>query len=308
MQRLRLRDVRVFLTVSELGSMGKAAAQLSVSQPAVSKSIAGMEDTLGVPLLDRTPQGVEPTIYGRALLKWANTVLDDLRQGVREIEFLADPTAGEVSIGTTEMMAAGVVPAVVHRLSRQYPRMTFNVLQARTLPLQYRDLRNRNVDLVLGRIPGPVEDDDLNVEILFDDPIFVVAGATHKWVRRRKIDAAELINEAWCMPANGGIVMTHIAQAFRAKGLEIPKHTVGSTSIQLFMALIATGNFLSTSSGSTLRFSGKRLGMKALPVDLPIRSGPVGIITLKGRTLSPVAQRFIGCAREVARSLARRAE
>jgi hypothetical protein len=74
------------------------------------------------------------------------------------------------------------------------------------------------------------------------------------------------------------------------------------------MALIATGNFLSTSSGSTLRFSGKRLGMKALSVDLPIRPGPVGIITLKGRTLSPVAQRFIGCAREVARSLARRAE
>src|SRR4051812_45808956 len=141
MQRLRLRDVRVFMTVTELGSMGKAALQLAVSQPAVSKAIAGMEDTLGVPLLDRTPQGVEPTIYGRALLKWANTVRDDLRQGVREIEFLADPTAGEVSIGTTEAMAAGLVPAVIYRLCRQYPRLTFNVLQARTIPLQYRDLR-----------------------------------------------------------------------------------------------------------------------------------------------------------------------
>src|SRR3954471_20256976 len=121
MQRLKLRDVRVLMAVAECRSMGKAA-------------IAGMERTLGVPLLDRTPQGVEPTIYGRALLKWANTVRDDLRQGVREIEFLADPTAGEVSIGTTEAMAAGLVPAVIYRLSRQYPRLTFNVLQARTIP------------------------------------------------------------------------------------------------------------------------------------------------------------------------------
>jgi len=306
MQRLRLRDVRVLRTVAECGSMGKAAAQLAVSQPAVSKAIAGMEYTLGVPLLDRTPRGVEPTIYGRALLKWANAFFDDLRQGVREIEFLADPTAGEVRIGTTEAMTAGLVSAVIHRLSRQFPRLTFNVLQARTLPLQYRDLRERTVDLVLGRLPSAVVDEDLNGEILFEDPILVVAGITNKWVRRRRIEAVELINEAWCLPTYDSLIRSHVAEGFRARGLEIPKHTVGSTSIQLFTALLATGHFLAVLSGSTVRLSGKRLGLKALPVDLPIPPGPVGIVTLKGRTLSPVAQRFIDCAREVARPLAPR--
>lgn len=305
MQRLRLRDVRVFMAVVECGSMGKAAVQLAVSQPAVSKAIAGMEHTLGVQLLDRIPQGVEPTIYGRAFLKWANIFFDDLRQGVREIEFLADPTAGEVRLGTTEAMAAGLVPAVIYRLARQFPRLTFEVLQARSLPSQYRDLRERTVELVLGPV-RPVVDEDLNVEILFEDPLFVVAGLTSKWVRRRRIEPAELMNEAWCYPASGGLVGSNIAEAFRAKGLEIPKHTVGSTSIQLYIALLATGHFLSVLSGSTLRLSGKRLGLKALSVDLPIPPGPVGIITLKGRTLSPVAQRFINCAREVARPLAQR--
>jgi DNA-binding transcriptional LysR family regulator len=303
MQRLRLRDVRTFRTVVECGSMGKAATQLAISQPAVSKTIAGMEHTLGVPLVDRTSRGVEPTIYGHALLKWANAFFDDLRQGIREIKFLADPTAGEVSIGTTEAMIAGLVPAVIHRLSRQFPRLAFNVLQARTLPSQYRDLRERTVDLVLGRI-RPIVDEDLNVEILFEDPFFVVAGVTNKWVRRRRIEAVELINEAWCYPAYGGLVRSHIAEGFRARGLEIPRPTVGSTSIQLYIALLATGHFLSALSGSTLRLSGKRLGLKALSVDLPIPPGPVGIITLKGRTLSPVAQRFIDCAREVSKPLA----
>jgi len=306
MQRLKLRDVHVLMAVAECRSMGKAAAQLAISQPAISKAIAGMERTLGVPLLDRDPQGVAPTIYGHALLKWANTFLDDLRQGLREIEFLADPAAGEVRIGTNEAMAAGLVPAVIYRLSRQFPRLTFNVTQARTVALQYRDLRERTVDLVLGRIANPVADEDLNVEILFEDPLLVVAGIESKWVSRRRIEPVELINEAWCFPANDGFVRSHLTAAFRARGLDIPKYIVGSNSLQLSNAMLATGHFLAVLSGSTLRLSGKRLGIKALSLDLPIEPGFVGIVTLKKRTLSPVAQLFIDCAREVAKTLAKR--
>jgi DNA-binding transcriptional LysR family regulator len=305
MQRLKLRDVRVLMAVAECRSMGKAAVQLAVSQPAISKAIAGMERTLGVPLLDRDPQGVEPTIYGHALLKWANAFFDDLRQGLREIEFLADPTAGEVRIGTTEPMAAGLVPAVIYQLSRNFPRLSFNVTQAQTPALQYRDLRERTVDLVLGRMAGPVADEDLNVEILFEDPLLVVAGMKSKWLSRRKIDPVELINEAWCIPANSGFVRSNLTAAFRARGLQIPKYTVGSNSIQLYNAMLATGHFLAVLSSSTLRLSGKRLGMKALSVDLPILPGLVGIVTLKGRTLSPVAQLFIEHARKVAKPLAK---
>jgi len=305
MQRLKLRDVRVLMAVAECRSMGKAAVQLAVSQPAVSKAIAGMERTLGVPLLDRDSQGVEPTIYGSALLKWANVFFDDLRQGVREIEFLADPTAGEVRIGTAEAMAAGVVPAVIYQLSRKFPRLSFNVTQAQTVALQYHDLRERTVDLVLGRIAGPVADEDLNVEILFEDPLLVVAGMKSKWLSRRRIEPVELINEAWCIPANNGFVRSHLTAAFRARGLDIPRYTVGSNSIQLYNAMLATGDFLAVLSGSTLRLSGKRLGMKALSVDLPIPPGLVGIVTLKSRALSPIAQLFIEHARKVAKPLAK---
>jgi len=304
MQRLKLRDVHILMTVAERRSMGKAAVQLAISQPAISKAIAGMERTLGVPLLDRDPQGVEPTIYGHALLKWANTFLDDLSQGLREIEFLADPTAGEVRIGTNEAMAAGLVPAVIYRLSREFPRLSFNVTQAQTVALQYRELRERNVDLVLGRIASPIADEDLNVEILFEDPLLVVAGTESKWVSRRRIDPIELIDEAWCFPANDGFVRSHLTAAFRARGLDIPKYTVGSNSLQLYNAMLATGHFLAVLSGSTLRLSGKRLGVKALSLDLPIEPGFVGIVTLKKRTLSPVAQLFIDRARDVAKRLA----
>jgi DNA-binding transcriptional LysR family regulator len=218
-RRLKLRDLYVLKTVAQLGSMGKAGAHLAVSQPAISKAITDLERVLGVRLLDRNRQGVEPTIYGSALLKWSTTVFDDLRQGVDEIDFLADPTAGELRIGTTEAMTAGLVPAVIDRLSRQYPRMHFNVRQAATHPEQYRDLRERNIDLVLGALVMPIANEDLNVEILYEESIVVVAGLNNKWHRRRKIDPAELIDEPWILPDydttfSGSIVR----DAFRAKG------------------------------------------------------------------------------------------
>src|SRR5579872_7160102 len=131
-RRLKLRDLHVFKTAVRLGSMGKAAGELAVSQPAISKAITDLEYVLGVRLLDRSRQGVEPTGYGIALLKSSAVVFDNLRQGVEEIDFLADPTAGELRIGTTEVMTGGLIPVVVDRLSRQYPRMIFNVVQAST--------------------------------------------------------------------------------------------------------------------------------------------------------------------------------
>src|SRR5262245_20161029 len=122
-RRLQLRDLNIFLVVAENHSMSKAATQLAVSQPVVSKAIADLEQTLGVALLDRKPRGVEPTLYGRALIQRGIAVFDELRQSVEDIKFLADPTGGEVRVGATSPLAAGIVPAAGDALLRQYPRM-----------------------------------------------------------------------------------------------------------------------------------------------------------------------------------------
>jgi DNA-binding transcriptional LysR family regulator len=144
--RLKLRDLNIFLAVVEGGSMSKAAAQLAVSQPAVSKAISNMEYALGVPLLERRPRGVEPTLYGRALTKRGLAVFDELRQSAKEIEFLADPTKGEARIGCTQPLAAGLVPAVIDKITRQYPRTSFDVSEGDLAVLQ-EELRDRKIEL-----------------------------------------------------------------------------------------------------------------------------------------------------------------
>jgi DNA-binding transcriptional LysR family regulator len=184
-QRLKLRDLRLLLSVVQWGSMAKAATQLNLTQSGVSRAIADMEHTLGVRLFDRTSQGVEPTLYGHALRKWGNAIFDDLRQGVKEIEFLADPTAGELRIGCAEPMLSGLLPAIIGPLHQQYPRIEFHVTGLSTSPQQYRELRERNVDLILGRMLQPL-DEDLEAQTLFEERTFVVAGLQNRWARRRR--------------------------------------------------------------------------------------------------------------------------
>src|SRR5262245_14764489 len=120
-RRLKLQDLYVLTTVAQAGSMGKAAQRLNTTQPAVTRAVAELEPAMGVRLLDRNRKGVEPTTYGRALLHCAAAVFDDLRQGVKNIEFLSDPTLGEISIGGNEAIIAGLLSTVLHQPRRRYP-------------------------------------------------------------------------------------------------------------------------------------------------------------------------------------------
>jgi DNA-binding transcriptional LysR family regulator len=305
LRRLKLSDLRLFHAVVERGGMAKAAAHLNISQPAVSKAVAALEHTLGVRLLDRHPQGIEPTVYGRALLDGGVAVFDELGQSVKKIGFLRDPNAGELRIGTTESGAAGFVPALIERLSRQYPRVVFNVMTADPATLVERELAQRRVELAIGAIPDLPEHSDIEREILFDDRHFVMAGPRNKWLRRKGIALADLIDEPWILPPPDSIMGLHIAEAFRAHGLLAPRSQVVSFSIPLCHHLLATGRFITMRPVVMARL-GKHLPLRRLDVRFEGIRRPIGLMILKNRTLSPLAQLFIKAARETANRLENR--
>src|SRR5215471_5938215 len=128
LQRVKLSDLRLFQAAVQWGSMAKAAAHLHISQPAVSKAIATLENTLGARLLERQAQGVQPTAYGRALLAGAIAVFDEIKQSAKQIRFLADPSSGELRVGCTEPLAAGFIPAAIGRILSTHPDVTLHVV------------------------------------------------------------------------------------------------------------------------------------------------------------------------------------
>jgi DNA-binding transcriptional LysR family regulator len=293
-RRLSLRDLRIVAAVARTGSMGKAAVELSISQPVVSKAVTELEQELGLILFDRTPSGVQPTIYGETLVNCSAMVFDDIQQGLKELEHLADPTAGELNIGCTEPLAAGFVPQVIECLSRSYPRIIFNVTPADSIALRTRDLRQRTIDLAVA-LTSQAEA-DIDVRPLFDDPFVVLAGSESPWIRRREVALKDLIQERWVLPPAGAAT---IAAAFVEIGLEPPRPHVSSYSVPLHQYLLETGNVLTMLPLSMLRF-GKNISGKPLRVKLPSIPRPVGILTLKNRTIGPIARKFIEVAQDLA--------
>jgi DNA-binding transcriptional LysR family regulator len=300
-RRLKLRDLHVLLAVAEMGSMGKAAERLAISQPSVSKAIADMEHAVGVRLLDRTARGVEPTDYGRALLRRSLGAFDELRQGIKDIEGLADPTVGEVRVGCPEAISAGLLSAAIDVFSRRYPKAIVTVTPADNMSLEFRRVRDRQVDFLLGRAREPFAEDDLNAEVLYRDRMYIVSSRKSHWARRRKIMLAELVGAPWLLaPSMFGLIL---AEAFQASGLPVPKINVGCYSTHQTISLLATNRFVSALSGSQLRFNADRFSIKLLPVDFATHAWPVAIITLKSRMISPVVQTFMNCVREAAKPM-----
>jgi DNA-binding transcriptional LysR family regulator len=303
-RKIKLRDLDTLVAVAQSGSMAKAAKVLSVSQPAISNAISDLEHVLGVQLFDRVAKGVEPTPYGRALLKWALAVFDDLRQGIGEIEFLADPTVGEVRIGASEPMQGGFIPTVIDRLTQKYPRISVHVSPISDWAAQLRELRARSIDLQIGRLMQPLHEHDLQTEILFNDQAFIVASPKHPIARRRKLELADLVDELWSLPpAAMNVAGQMVVEAFRSQGLQFPKRAVITPAIQVHCGLVATGRYLAIFPASLLQLGLQHLDLKILPVRWPIKHAPVGITSVKQRTISPTANLFAEVARDVAKGL-----
>jgi DNA-binding transcriptional LysR family regulator len=301
-RRIKLRHLELFVAAVEQGSMAQTAEHLGTLQPVVSKAIAELEATLGQKLLERGARGVTATIYGHALYRRSKAIFDDLRAGVNELELLADPTAGELRVGSTEACAIGLTPAILDSVARKYPLLRFEVVVADAQTLHERILGERRVDLVIGRRPGTAAD-ELNFTRLHNDRLCVVAGAASPWTKRRSISLAELADERWCLPPPSHPVGAMVAAAFRRSGLPDPDRAVTSQSAPFTRGLVSRGQHLGVLGSLFLGIERSRSEIAVLPVDLGIPGWQTGIMTLDSEVPNPAVKPFLACARAFAATL-----
>jgi DNA-binding transcriptional LysR family regulator len=307
-KRIRLRDLHILFAAIQHGGIAKAATSLGMSQPAVSETIAGLEHVLGVRLLDRSRRGTVPTVYAEALLRRGRAVFDELRQAVSEIETLSNPAKGEVRIACGESITASVLIRITQEFRKRYPEVVLHVEHVATptiIPgIGLPELRERRVDLVLARLAAPIEpdqlQDDVSVELLFNDPMVLAVGKHHPLADRRKIDLAELVNEPWILPPPDSLNYRIVAQAFRARALPMPRVLLLTYSLHLRRAFLSSEPFVTAYASTNLRFPERPQELKKLPIALPAHQWPVAVVTLKKNTLRATVQRFIDCARVVA--------
>jgi DNA-binding transcriptional LysR family regulator len=252
-------------------------------------------------LLERSRQGITATPYAVALIKRGTAIFDELRQGFQDVDFLADPSTGEVRIGATEPLSVAVIAPVINQLSRQFPRIRFNVTVGDAATL-YRGLVDRHFEVALSRMNKPVPD-EFDVETLFEDTLSVATGAKNPLIRRRKLALSDLVNEPWATFPFDSLFGSLVENVFRVRGLNPPQASVVSLSPFLLNELRATGRFVSIIPRYWLELPPKHPSIAALPISLPETRMPVSIVSLKNRMLSPRVKLFLDRVRLVVKPL-----
>ena len=301
-RRLRVRDLYMLEAIASRGSMARAADELGLSQPAVSKAIADLERDLGVSIFDRTTRGVQLTDSGQVLRRRGRVILDELRHGLDEIQNLADPAAGLVRVGVS-LAQSLFISAVVDHTSRRYPKLAFSVVMADPTQL-ISALRDRELDMAICRAQMADREPDLSADILFRDRIEVVVSPAHPLARRRKLALADLMEERWALAAPDTYLGGLVRSAFRSQSLPMPRAVVTTSSMQLRFELMETGGFVTLASRSMVIHPSRRGRIKALPVAFGDDAGPMGAITLKNRQLTKASALVLEAARSVGRSIA----
>ena len=195
-RRVKLRDLNILLAVAQCGSMAKAAEQLAISHPVISKTISELEHTLGVRLLDRSARGAEPTVYGQALLKCGWPFSTRCGRACSRSNSCPRPIRG-AAVGCPEATAAGcsscrAVRAAVSRCARVHSA------RGRTSS-HFQEYRERRVDLLIGTMPSPFPEADLTAETLLNERLVVISGIQSPSARRRPVKLDDLILEPWVL-------------------------------------------------------------------------------------------------------------
>lgn len=298
-RRLKLGELRVFVAVLEHRSFRKAAAALHITQPAVTKTVANLEDLLGAKLFDRHAHGVEPTVHGLTFAPHALAIFGELRSAAQELAIVASGARGTLRIGTVPMPAIAFLPIAIRRLVDAHPDVFVSVVEAREMELVDR-LRKREIEMAFVRLVLFNPGEDLQVTALFEERLCVVASKDHPLAARKRLAWSDLQEQRWVMPPADSYFFDHVRRTLTKLDLEMPRHAVESRSIHIQHAMVLHGAMLSFGLRSAIAFAPDKDLLVRLPVELPAITGAIGVLSLKAREQSPLALRFGEQIRNVA--------
>jgi DNA-binding transcriptional LysR family regulator len=297
---MELRDIEYFAVVAEHAHLGRAAAALGLSQPALSKSLRRLESALNTKLVRRTTKGVELTLEGSALLTRVNELRLSLQNVAREITEVGEGRVGRLRIGAGLAISEPFLSAAFAAILKSSPRISLQVTLSDN-DLMVPALRNGELDLIINYHP-PRLPEGLVFEHLFNDRHVVVASADHPLAKKRRVTLAELANERWALSEPALLPQQMLNEAFRDRGLPPPKIAFESRSTVLRLRTVALSGLLGFASGAAIQQAAHDTAVTTLPVRELSMDRPVGTIRRKETYLPPILRRMLDILKTVAKA------
>jgi DNA-binding transcriptional LysR family regulator len=296
---LKTRHLVLLVELGRYGSIMQAAHAANLTQPAASKLLGELEHALGVTLFERLPRGVEPTAYGKVLIRRAGAALAEMDAAYQEVTELMSGLRGRVAVGAILTPATTLVPAAVALLRRQHAALNVAIEIDSSKQLVER-LRAGELDIVLGRVVEGAAAEELNFEPITDEPHGLVVRRGHPLLGAPNLDLAVLARQAWIVPPAGSVVRDRITALFLSQGLAQPLATVSTAALPVVTALLAGSDMVAPMSLELVKPSLDSGVLAVLPFDLNLRMDMYGIVTRRHHQLSPAAAAMVGALRETA--------
>jgi DNA-binding transcriptional LysR family regulator len=286
---VELRDLEYFVVVAEQANLGRAAELLGLSQSALSKSIARLEDAMEVKLFRRTAKGMDLTAEGSLLLARARELRQSLRNVAREVSDVSRGHAGHIKVGVGPTVNDECLLATIIELARTEPRITMKVMVSdidEILPA----LQSGQIDVVFNLMvfKPPA---GLAYIPLREDECVVLCGANHRLAARTHVSLSELSMERWALGEPGLPTQQRLHEAFRDNGLAPPRVALESRLLSLRAEAVANSDLLMyTTRTVTTRFATR---LQVLPVKELRWVRSVGVLHREEPYLSPAVRRFV---------------
>lgn len=303
LSQVELRDLEYFAVVAEHGNLRRAAEALDLSQPALSKCLHRLEQTVGAKLVKRTPKGVELTAVGAAMLQHARRLQLSRDDITREVADLSQGRAGYLRVGVGAGVIDRLVCAACSIVLKDSPSARIKVTVASNAEL-LQALRDGELDLIVGGIP-PSPHEDLVQERLLGDQYVVFAAANHPLAKRKRVTLADLAGERWALSGTDGLSRRRIERAFEDNGMPPPRIALEAPSLSVRLQVLASTQLLGFNSTVVLEQAARQFRFAEIRIKELTWDRRVGISYRKDAYLSPLARRFIELLKATAKEIAK---
>lgn len=283
------RGLNAFLNIARLGSVGAAATALSLTQPAVSRTLRKLEQQLGVPLFLRRSTGMELTGFGQSLLTHATLLEAGAHRALEEIKVLRGASKGLARVGILPSLVPGILPMVLTSVRAKLPDIQIHLLEAPNHQL-IRALLRREVDFIVGAVPPELDEQGIHVTPLMNDEICIVARATHPIAKIRSPQQKQLRECYWALQERGGLIWHRFTTLFTSAGLDPPPVVLTANSVQTLKAAIISNEFVTMLPRIAIRNEEVSGVLKPIRVRTVRWHRQLGILRWNGLTMLPAVE------------------
>ena len=296
--RLKLKQLRLLVTVGEFGSIQHAARELQISQPADTKLIQDLELDFEVQLFERTNRGVVPTDYGAALIRHGKLILAQVSNAAQELDDISEGSSGRVVVGTLLAAAPILLPNTIRKVMEERPNVAIKVVEGTNDALMPA-LFSGEIDIIVGRLPAFRTRAELVQEKLFDEKVVAVAGTAHPLAAKRSVTFRHIRPFGWILPPPETTLRREIDQYFVSQRQHVPPTVVESVSYLANRALLQKTDLIGLMPEHVVAHDIEGGRLAELTWSVPFGNGPVGVSYRGPDSLSPAGAEFLAALREV---------